>query len=108
MRGTETKQATMLSLLSPEQRVPRGPSAAPDQAACGCGAAAAFAGVRPDVLGDGAAFGAAGAAAQSQPADGVLLGAQRAALLRAARLQSDVSLVPRHEHDRGELRPQHL
>ena len=38
------------------------------------------------------------ASAARAAAAGVLLGAQRAAVLRAARLQPDVSLVPRHGH----------
>src|SRR2546423_4983675 len=108
MRGAETKQATMLSLLSPEQRVPKDHPLRPIKQL----ADQALQELSPvfDAMYStrGPAVGATRAIAESQPADGVLLGAQRATLLRAARLQPDVSLVPRYEHGRGELRPQHL
>src|SRR3984885_10516087 len=77
--------------------------AAGDQEAGRHGADEALAGVRRNVLVGGAAFDPAGASAQVDVADGVVHGAERAALLRAARLQPALSLVSRYGHGRSEL-----
>src|SRR5712692_1601792 len=69
------------------------------------GAGAAFAAVRCDVQRGGTAVDSARAAVEGVLADGAAHGAQRAAVLRATRLQLFVPLVSGLGGRRGELRP---
>src|SRR5277367_4586090 len=80
------------------------PPAASDQEAGGCRPDEAVAGVRQNVLVGGSTVDPAGTAAQVDVADGAVYGPERATVLRPARLQPALSLVPRHGHGRGELR----
>src|SRR5579863_4636026 len=84
------------------------PSAAAYEGAGGRSADQAVGHFRRDVQRDWAPVDPAGATAQVDGADRALLGAQRAAAVRAARLQPAVSLVLGHGHDRASARPQHV
>ena len=71
----------------------------------GCRAEGTVWGIRRDVQRGGPTLDPAGATAQGICVDGAIHRAQRAAVLRAARLQPAVPLVPRHEYGREDLRP---
>ena len=86
MRGEERQQRSMLMVLNLEQRVPKDhPLRRIKQLAETVlqGLSAEF---RPDVQRDRKAVDSARAPAQSLAADGAVHGAQRAAVVRAARL----------------------
>src|SRR6266852_3876185 len=104
MRGIDRKQGSMLMLLSPESRVTGDASAASDQEVGRRGAGGAQPDFRRNVQWRGETVDPAGAIAQGDAADRVLQLEERAAVLRAARLQSSVSLVSGYGHGRGGLR----
>src|SRR5258708_2577535 len=83
MRGTEKKQATMLTLLSPERCVPQKHPLRAVKALADAALRELSPGVRRDVQRDRAALNPAGASAEVHAPDGILLGAQRDALLHA-------------------------
>src|SRR5579859_2455189 len=105
MRGADEKQASMLCLLSPEDRVPkdhplRRIKKLADEAL------AAMSPLFDEMYSDvGRPSVPPERLIKGEPAHCVIHRPQRAAVLRAARLQPVVSVVPRHEHGRAELRP---
>src|SRR5471032_277942 len=89
--------------LAGETSAGEAPAASSESAGGRC-AGRAVADVRRDVQRAGEAVDSAGASAESVALDGAVHAAQRADVLRAARLQPALSLVSRHEHGRAELR----
>src|SRR5512133_3628109 len=100
MRGRNESQVTMLSLVTPDQ-----PPAPEGEGAGRRSSGRPLVDVRRDVQQGRPALDSAGAVAEIHALDGVLQRAERAALLRAARLQPAVPMVSRHGRARGELRP---
>ena len=105
MRGYDRPQSTMLTLVNPEQRVPaKHPMRRIKELAD-----VALTELSPlfdEMYSESrAAVDPARAAAEGLAADGAVHRAQRADVLRAARLQPVVPLVPRYGCGRAELRP---
>ena len=105
MRGRRDPQVTMLALVDLEERVPKDHPLRTIKGSSGRSPGASVWGVRPDVFGGGPGVGATGTTAEGVAAHLPLLNAQRAGLLRGAGIQSPVSLVPGHEPDGAQLRP---
>src|SRR5690348_1909074 len=108
MRGRRNPQASMLAFVDLDERVPpqhplRTIKRFADRA---------LSGLSPTF---NAMYGSGGRPslpperfAESQSANQLVLGTQRARVLRRARLPTAVALVPGHELDRAELRPVHV
>src|SRR5712692_4905646 len=105
MRGEERRQRAMLVVIDPEQLVPKGHPLRRIKEL----ADATLVQLSPTLdamySAVGPAVDSARAALEGLAADGAVHRQKRAAVLRAARLQLLVSLVPRPGSGRAELRP---